>query len=121
MVENSHNLTSSAANTAAAIAPEQQLLCWRACALSFFVFAVSPPTMNSAVGLNRSVNRAEGDPVVENRKVINLPWRAGRLERSSQQQQLSRLPAFFFLQPLGRFKHGVHVYVQNCQDVWTNT
>lgn len=58
------------------------------------LFAVSPVTMNSAVKLHRGVNSAEGDPVLENRKVINLPQRASGLQRSSQRLQLSQLPTF---------------------------
>lgn len=54
------------------------------------LFAV---TKKCAVKPKRGVNSVEGDPVVENRKVINLLQRASRLQRGSQRLQLSQLPA----------------------------
>lgn len=99
MVENSHNLTStfvglrfSAILRSASVHSQCKyggsylskitaaLLVRVVCFHSHVVFlAISPLTMNSAVKLKRSVNSVEGDPVVENRKVINLPQRASRL------------------------------------------
>lgn len=55
------------------------------------LFAV---TKKSAVELKRGVNSVEADPVVENRKVINLLQRASRLQRGSRRLRLRRLPTF---------------------------
>lgn len=79
-----------------------------------FHFHVLFVTMSSAVKLNRSVNSVEGDPVVENRKVINLPQRASRLQRRSQRLQLRQLPTFSsqFFHPLGRVNPGLHAGFQ---------